>query len=221
MRRARGFTLLEVVIAIAISAIIAVMAFASLDGASRAAERTSEVLDEINRVDRAWQIIAADLRHLLPPDGRNTVFQAQTLQSPGEHAAQQLLLFQRRGWVNFSNQLRSDLQLVGYRVDEGGLWRHFMPEYNRDISQIDLTREGYRQRLLEGVEDVQLRFLHQGALSLNGKGALEGNNYSDNWLQRWPDPTQSGASALPLAVEIRLTIKGVGTSVRLFAIPQI
>ncbi len=96
-----------------------------------------------------------------------------------------------------------------------------MPEYNRDVSQIDLTRDGYRQRLLDGVEDVQLRFLHQGALSLNGKGALEGNNYSDNWLRRWPDPGQSGASALPLAVEIRLTIKGVGTSVRLFAIPQI
>lgn len=221
MRRARGFTLLEVIIAVAISAIIMVMSFAALDGASRGADRTREVLDEINRVDRAWQIIAGDLRNVLPPDGMNTVFQAQTLQSPGEHAAQQLLLFQRRGWVNFGNQLRSDLQLVAYRVDEGSLWRHFMPEFNRDISQIDFTREGFRQRLLDGVDDVQLRFLHRGAFSLNGQSALSGSNYSDSWLLRWPDASQNAASGLPLAVEVRLTIKGVGTSVRLFAIPQL
>ncbi|ACE85344.1 type II secretion system minor pseudopilin GspJ [Cellvibrio japonicus] len=216
----QGFTLLEVVIATVIAALIGIMAFGALDGASRGAERTNTVLDEINRLDRTWQIIANDLRHVLPPDGRNTIFQAQTLQTPGEHAEQLLMLFKRRAWVNFSNQPRSDLQMVGYRLDEGILWRDFLPEFNRDVSQIDMEREAFHQRLLENVEDVQLRFLHQNLLSLNGKSVLEGQGYSDNWLQQWPDPAQAGATGLPIAVEITLKIKGVGASVRLFVFPE-
>lgn len=219
-RAARGFTLLELVIAIVIAALIGVMTYGALDGASRSAERTQEVLAEINQLDRAWQLLAADLRHVLQPDGRNTVFQAQSLQSPGEHAEQLLFVFKRRGWVNFSNQPRSDLQLVSYRLADGVLWRDFMPEFNRDISQIDTEKEGFHQSLLSGVEDVQLRFLHQGIINLNGKSALENSEASDDWLPQWPDPSQPAATGLPLAVEVRLTVKGVGTSVRLFAFPE-
>lgn len=218
--RQQGFTLLEVVIATVIAAIIGVMTFGALDGASRGAERTNEVLDEINNLDRSWQIIAVDLRHVLQPDGRNTVFQAQSVQSPGEKADQLLLVFKRRGWVNFSNQPRSDLQVVSYRVAEGVLWRDFMPEFNRDISQIDMEREAFHQKLLENVEDVQFRFLHQGFLTMNGTSALDGSDYTNNWLQEWPDATQPGATGLPLAVEITIDVKGVGASVRLFAFPE-
>lgn len=218
--RQQGFTLLEVVIATVIAAIIGVMTFGALDGASRGAERTNEVLDEINNLDRSWQIIAVDLRHVLQPDGRNTVFQAQSVQSPGEKADQLLLVFKRRGWVNFSNQPRSDLQVVSYRVAEGVLWRDFMPEFNRDISQIDMEEEAFHQKLLENVEDVQFRFLHQGLLTMNGQSALDGSDYTNNWLQEWPDATQPGATGLPLAVEITIDVKGVGASVRLFAFPE-
>jgi general secretion pathway protein J len=218
--RQQGFTLLEVVIATVIAAIIGIMTFGALDGASRGAERTNEVLGEINNLDRSWQIIAVDLRHVLQPDGRNTVFQAQSVQSPGEKADQLLLVFKRRGWVNFSNQPRSDLQVVSYRVTDGVLWRDFMPEFNREIGQIDMEREAFHQKLLENVEDVQFRFLHQGLLSMNGQSALDGSDYTNNWLQEWPDATQQGATGLPLAVEITLDVKGVGASVRLFAFPE-
>ena len=131
-RDEQGFTLLEVLIALVISALIAVMAFESLNAADNGATRTNEVLAEINRLDRAWQLIAADLRHVIPPAAadRNTVFQAESLRSSGEDADQLVLLFKRRGWVNFSNLPRSDLQMVGYRVVDGQLWRDFAPERN-------------------------------------------------------------------------------------------
>lgn len=216
----QGFTLLEVIIALVISAIIALMAYESLDGASRGAVRTNEVIAEINQLDRAWQLIASDLRHVLQPDGRNIRFEAQSLQSRAEDAEQLLMVFKRRGWVNFSNLPRSDLQLVAYRISEGVLWRDFLPEYNRELGQIDIEREGLHQKILEGIEDVQLRFLHQGLISLNGKSELEGSEYSDNWVPQWPDTSQAGATGLPLAIEIRLTLKDSGESVRLFAFPQ-
>ncbi len=206
--------------ALVISGLVAVMAYEALDGASRGAERTNQVMDGINQLDRAWQLIDSDLRHLLLPNGANVVFQVQSLQSSGEHAEQLLMVFKRRGWVNFSNQPRSDLQLVSYRISDGVLYRDFMPEFNRDISQIDMEREAFHQKLLADVVDVQFRFLTQGLISLNGKSELDSSDYSDNWLPQWPDPTQGGAATMPLAVEITLDVKGVGPSVRLFALPQ-
>ncbi|MDZ4260935.1 MAG: type II secretion system minor pseudopilin GspJ [Pseudomonadota bacterium] len=220
-----GFTLLEVMIALVISALIAMMAFQSLDAADEGATRTNEVLAEINRLDRAWQLIGSDIRHVIPPTAadRNTVFKAESLRSSGENADQLVLLFKRRGWVNFSNLPRSDLQLVGYRVTDGKLWRDFSPERNLELSDIDLEDEdGFHQLLLEDVEDLQLRFLFQGAITSKGKSALEGSEFSDDWLHQWPDNNQQGASAqdLPLAVEITIELKGVGSSVRLFAMPE-
>lgn len=212
-------------IALVISALIAAMAFESLDAADEGATRTNEVLAEINRLDRAWQIIAADLRHVIPPAAadKNTIFQADSLRSSGEDADQLVLLFKRRGWVNFSNLPRSDLQMVGYRVEDGKLWRDFVPERNLEISDIDLEEDdGIHQLLLEDVEDMQLRLLHQGAISAKGKSALDEREFSEDWLQKWPDNNQQGASIqdLPLAVEITIELKGVGSSVRLFAMPE-
>lgn len=221
----QGFTLLEVLIALVISALIAVMAFESLSAADSGATRTNEVLTEINRLDRAWQIIAADLRHVIPPAtaDRNTLFQAESLRSSGEDSDQLVLLFKRRGWVNFSNLPRSDLQTVSYRVVDGQLWRDFAPERNLELSDLDLEDEdAFHQLLLEDVEDLQLRLLFQGAISAKGKSALDSREYSEDWLQKWPDNNQQGATAqdLPLAVEITLELKGVGRSVRLFAMPE-
>jgi len=215
----RGFTLLEVVVALIVAAMIGLMAFQALDGASRAADRTADVLNDVNRLDRTWQLIATDLRHLLQP-GANTVFRGESLKSSGENAEQTILQFKRRGWVNFSNLPRSDLQLVSYRLAEGKLWRDFLPDFNRPFTEIDMEREGFHQLLLEHVKDVQLRFLHKGLLSMGGKRVLEGEKYSDDWLPLWPDNSTASAVGLPLAVEITIEIEGVGSSVRLFALPE-
>ena len=221
----QGFTLLEVLIALVISALIAAMAFESLNAADSGARRTNEVLAEINRLDRAWQIIAADLRHVIPPApiDPNTLFLAESLRSSGEDADQMVMMFKRRGWVNFSNLPRSDLQMVSYRVVDGQLWRDFAPERNLEVSDVDLEEDdGFHQLLLEDVEDFQLRLLFQGAIASKGKAALEGREFSEDWLQQWPDNNQQGASIrdLPLAVEITIELKGVGSSVRLFAMPE-
>lgn len=216
-------------IALVISALIAVMAFQSLDAADRGATRTNQVLDEINKIDRAWQIIGSDLRHVVmpapvsngqPASDRNWIFKAEALSGSADDADQTLLTFKRRGWVNFANRLRSDMQLVGYRILDGKLWRDFAPEYNRELADIDLEEDdGFHQLLLENVEDVQMRFLHQGVITSRGKSALEGREYSEDWLEDWPDAT-AGAVGVPLAVEITIEIKGVGSSVRLFALPE-
>ncbi|MBK8187993.1 MAG: type II secretion system minor pseudopilin GspJ [Cellvibrio sp.] len=213
-----GFTLLEVLVAMVITAIIGVMAFKSFDGAAGASEETQRVLEDINRVDRVWQTLGNDLFHVLPVDA-NTPFQGASLKSKGEDSSQMLLLFKRGNWVNFANRPRSDIQLVSYRLEEGKLFRDFVPETNRPVSDMDMERQAFHQLLLDDVEDVQLRFLYTEMVVSEGKSILEREDYSEDWLHLWPDTTRSGAAGIPLALEVTINLKGVGPSVRLFTFP--
>lgn len=214
----KGFTLLEVLVALIISAMIGVMAFRSFDGASDAAAETQLVLESVNRIDKVWQTLGNDLFHILPVD-QNTPFMAASLKSKGKDASQMVMLFKRGNWVNFANRPRSDIQLVSYRLEQGKLYRDFLPETNQPVVDIDMERQAYHQLLLDNVEDVQLRFLYTGMLASNGESVLKREGYSDDWLQEWPDPTRNGAAGIPLALEVTITLEGVGPSVRLYTFP--
>lgn len=51
-RSASGFTLVEVLLVIAISAVILLAAYQAMSAASEGAQRTRQALQEINRLDR-------------------------------------------------------------------------------------------------------------------------------------------------------------------------
>lgn len=217
-RPVSGFTLLEVLVAMVISALIGIMAFRSFDGAADAAEVTQQVLKDINQLDRVWQTLGNDLFHVLPV-AENSPFYGESLKSRGKDASQLLMGFKRGNWVNFANRPRSDIQIVTYRLEQGKLFRDFLPETNRPVGELDMERQAFHQLLLENVEDLQLRFLYAGMVSSDGQSVLSGNNYTRDWLIAWPDTTRSGAAGIPLAVEVTITLEGVGSSVRLFTFP--
>lgn len=223
-RSQQGFTLLEMVIAIALSALVAAMAYESFDGASRNAERTREVLNSVNKLDKAWQLIAQDMRTIIPLSpvlaSPQLKFEAASLKTKGKDSFQVVMVFARRGWVNPLGRVRSDLQQVNYRVAEGKLWRDYLPERNLPLENIDFERDSFHQLLLENVIDVQLRFLSDARIKSEGKSVLEGSDYSRNWEPMWPPVNGAGASAMPIALEITIETEGGGRSVRLFEIPQ-
>jgi len=224
LRRQQGFTLLEMVVAIALSALVAAMAYESFDGASRNAERTRDVLNDVNKLDKAWQLIGQDMRNIVPlspllasPQLR---FEAASLKTKGKDSFQVIMLFARRGWINPLGRVRSDLQQVNYRIAEGKLWRDYLPERNMPLENIDFERESFHQLLLENVVDIQLRFLSDARIKADGKSVLEGSEYSKNWEPIWPPINGSGGAAMPVALEITIEIEGGARSVRLFQIPQ-
>lgn len=223
----QGFTLLEVLVALAIAAIIASMSYQAIDGAANGAERTRVVMAEINQLDRSWQIIAADMRQILKPEpgprGLRFEFKAESLEGKGDDVEQVLMMFSRSGWINPMERLRSDLQQVSYRVAEGKLWRDYLPERNVPIDELDFEETALNQLLLEGVIDVQFRFLSPEMVKQRGPGVLEGKDYSRDWESIWPRPDRAGgqdALIMPLAVEITIEVEGMGTSVRLFELTQ-
>lgn len=217
--RQLGFTLLEMIIAIAISAIVAAMAYESLAGASNNAERTREVLNDINKVDRAWQLIGQDMRNILPTMGLRGIFKAASLGSKGKDSFQVVMQFTRRGWINPMGRMRSDLQQVNYRIAEGKLIRDYLPERNKPLEDIDFEKEALHQVLLENVIDFQMRFLTKGMIASNGKSVLEGEGYSNNWPTTWP-PSDNMTDPDLRAFEITIEVEGMGRSVRLYEFPH-
>jgi len=228
LRAQQGFTLLEMVIAIALSALVAAMAYESFDSASRNAERTREVLGNINKLDKAWQLIGQDMRNIVPLNpalpSTQVRFIGVSQNTKGSDTFQVIMVFARRGWINPLGRMRSDLQQVNYRVAEGKLWRDYLPERNMPLENIDFERESLHQLLLDKVVDVQLRFLSKAKIQADGKSVLEGSEYSKSWEIMWP-PIGGGASsgagaAMPVAMEMTIELEGGNRSVRLFEIPQ-
>ena len=226
--RQQGFTLIELLIAIVLTAIISTMAYQALESASNGATRTREVLRDINKLDKAWQLIGQDMRNILPagqvPNPAEMPLQGASLATKGKDSLQLIMTFTRGGWVNPMGRLRSDLQLVNYRLEEGTLIRDYYPQRNRPLQDMDFERESLHQTILENVTDIQLRFLSESYIKSNGKSALEGEDFSRNWEPTWPPLNQPGAAGNPVALEITIETteenKGASRSVHLYQLPQ-
>ena len=66
MQRYSGFTLLEVLLAIGITAMIGLGSWQILNSAIRASEATQERLAELNSLQKTMLIVSRDLQQILP-----------------------------------------------------------------------------------------------------------------------------------------------------------
>ncbi len=215
-KHSRGFTLVEVLIALAITAFISTIAYTSLstvidgvDASRAAAQRTYEI-------NRAWMIISRDLRQLAARPVRDEFGETEPALLGGA-AARYLLSFTRIGWHNTAGLPRGHLQRVSYRLEEDVLWRDSYPVLDRAGDT-----EPQSARLLAGVSYLELGFLGNAAQAqAAGQGTnLETRNWTENWV---PD---SGIAAdaefpTPAAVELRLELEDWGEMRRLYVLPPL
>lgn len=239
MKSQRGFTLIELLIAMALTVLIGAMSYRFLDTAMAVSEQGSDVLQQINALDRVWLLLAADLQQASPraaakpaigvdalaatdflPRGRPAMlsqagggmFLPSILQRPGAQ-----LWFVRTGWSNPLQQRRSELQRVAYRVVDGNLYRDYWPERNQGLTEAPAGS----LRLLQDVEALSFRFLPAGVLATE-----------DAWSREWPPVMNNTVSAsapgedlqitdelatrLPVAVEVQLRSGALGSISRVF-----
>lgn len=210
-RRQRGFTLLELMVAIAIFAVISLIAYGGLSNILQTRNALELQSERIAQLQRAFMIIGRDLEQVADRGVLDSYGTEQAAMQTDQYG-DKLLSFTRNGWNNpfpVAQRPRSNLQRVIYAVREQRLVRsHF------DVLDQAPDSVQYDNPLLDKVSSVKVRFLQ---VSVDGRGAKE-----DNWHDSWPlsDPgDQDDAPSLPNAVEITIDLEDSGEIRRLYALP--
>lgn len=193
-RGQRGFTLLELLIALAIFALIGAAAFAGLDTTLELRQQAEQTGQRLANIQFALQIIERDLEQIIPRSVRDDSGSSQNALQTGSNNA--IVSLSRSGWDNFLQQPRSQLQRVQYELREQNLVRVYWPH-------LDGAYEARESVLLTGVADLRLRWLNQ----------------QRQWQNRWP-LTPEQAQQLPLAAEIMLVLNDWGEIPKLILLPQ-
>jgi general secretion pathway protein J len=203
MKKNRGFTLIEILIAVTIAAILAVMAFSAmrqaLDNRTLIQTRSARLL----AVQTTLRNLVQDLSQMQPRPMRDPLGDSHLAALIGATAASPEITFTRGGWTNYAGTPRSSLQRVRYALRDGALYRDYWLVLDPQLDPLPMSR-----KLLDGVKDFQVRYMDD----------------SRNWQQSWPPTSVAGSAAerelrwRPIAVEISLTLDDWGTLTRLIEV---
>lgn len=192
----RGFTLIEVLLAMAITALVAVMAYSGLSAATGAAERHGEMVQRIGELQTGVSWLVRDLRQSIDRpilDGSGELRPAII----GTELRDELLELTHTGWDNPRGQRRAAVQRVRYRLDpDGNLWRdHWLT-----LDRLDDEEQLQEVKLLTGVTSFKLQFLQRKKDDTSPLGG--------EWVDTWP--VDRGDTTLPAAVQFDLELEGIG-----------
>lgn len=208
-----GFTLLEVLLAIGITAMIGLGSWQILNSAINASESTQTRLAELNALQKTMLIISRDLRQVISRSIRDGYGDYQpALTTKNEFYA---IEFSRTGWRNPMDDARSNIQRVAYELTDNKLIRNYWTVLDRSQDSAPISKE-----LLTSVNSISFRFM----------------NKSGGWVDEWPSSdSNSGANnsgggatqidpratdnELPMAVEISLDLERFGKVKRLYDLP--
>lgn len=195
---AKGFTLIEVLLAIAIFAIISLASFSLLDGVIRTKEGIEDKQKGLEQLQRVWLLMERDFlqlsRRSIRIDGERPQVKFVYNDISPFVGRETQISFVRYGWTNPGMALpRSEMQSVAYLIEEETLKRlHF----NFVDSVVD--QEPKERELLSDVEEMTLRYY-----------------YGDDWKEELPE------GQWPQAIEVTIKTKSFGDLVRKFLLPGI
>jgi general secretion pathway protein J len=200
MKNKSGFTLLELLIAMAIFATIAVISYRGLSSMLKTGKAVELDATRLKEVQTAMLFMQRDLLQSVNRPIREeygSVIAALRSNDQGNV----LLEFTHGGRRNPAGFLRSSLQRVGYGIDDDeNLIRYIWPVLDRSQDT-----KAAKHELLSNVDDIKFRFL----------------NASNTWEDSWPPITTSNkVIPMPHAVEISIDLKDWGRIKRLIVLPN-
>ena len=199
IRSAAGFTLLELLVALAIFSLIAVMSYNGLKVVLNTQAATEIQADALAEMQKVYLLMQRDIEQVVPRPIRDEYGDEQPALT-GDDALQ----LTRGGWSNPAGRLRSSLQRVGYAFEDRNLVRYSWAVLDRAQDS-----EPGRQVLVGDIEEMTIRY-------------LAANN---EWQERWPNPlavaeVNAPATGLPRAVEVTLEHERFGPLIWLFRLPD-
>ena len=213
---ATGFTLVELLLALAISAMVAVLAWTGLSTAIDAGKGLESEITEITDIQRTLNILEEDLVQLRarPATGGFGVLLPVFRGGQFEDA---LLEFTRGGLANPLQQQRSELQHVRFLFSEGRLWR----QHWQQLDPADQNLLPDSTLLLDGIESVEVSFLPPPRAGTQRPEFMILGADIAGWEQSWNSMLLAPEviSPLPLAVRITLELQEIGVVERVFELP--
>lgn len=203
MKKHCGFTLLELLVAIGIFALLAAMAYGGLNLILKEREATDKHAARLAQLQRTFLWLGRDIEQTLNRPIRDEYGDKQPALTGVEVGRYQLELT-RAGWRNPAGRTRSNLQRVAYGIQDEKLVRAYWNVLDRAQDSQPLETE-----LLDGVIRMELRFL-----------TLQTGNKKE-WVDSWPSSELGIQSSVdpPHAVEVTLETEAEGRITRLFRVP--
>ena len=196
-RSHQAFTLIEVLVAMAIFAILSALAYGTLSQTLLSAEILGDRMDRLQALQRTIRLLTDDLHQLAPRPVRDELGDnfgpALTTGFQSGFAIE----LTRSGWNNPMILPRSTQQRAAYRIEDDELVRYHWTVLDRTLSN-----EAVSVVLLDGVESIQFRFFQADGEATD----------------QWPPLNQTGPANVryrPRAVEIILRLEDEGEITRL------
>ena len=195
-----GFTLLELLVAVAVFAILSSMAYGGLRNVIDNSQQTELSMQRMQQVQLAMLKISRDFTQLSQRNIRDEYGNSNNYIMAGE-GGDVFIEFSRGGRRNPAQLQRSHLQRVAYKLEENTLSRLHWPHLDRTQEM-----QAYESVLLEDVENASIRFLDN----------------SNEWHNEWPPLSatgQPGDAVVALsAIEFTLELQDWGELVRIFQV---
>lgn len=196
LSRMRGFTLLELLVAMAIFAIISALALGGLNAVVTQQTIAKDQMQRLAGLQRALRMMTDDFAQLNPRFVRQILGDATDPPLVTDQLGENIVRLSRSGWRNPVPVARGTLQRVQYRIDEEDLIRDYWL-----VMDYPLGVEPRSEVLLENVTEIEIEYLAE----------------TDQWSTQWPPLRQGLATTFiyPRAVRINLDLADWGEIVRI------
>lgn len=199
-----GFTLMEVLIAVTITAVIGLGIWQVVSGIILARDRVDQVATRFDQLQRSFLLLERDITQSVYRPVRNLY--GDTEPALTSRSDEFDLLLTRQGWRNPVGLKRSNLQRVAYEYTGDELHRRYWPVIDQGYDD-----SGRDQFLVDGIKTFDVEFLDQDL----------------KWGSSWPTQEAMNASVesgggnipLPLAVRVTLEHDQFGVLERLYVLP--
>jgi general secretion pathway protein J len=195
-----GFTLIEVLVALAVFGIMSMLAYSALGSTLENADYLGDRMERLQSVQRTVRYLSSDLIQSAPRPVRSQLGDSYEPALRSVLGAEFVIELTHGGWGNPAGLPRGTFQRVAYRLEDGELLRYYWGVLDRTYANEPVVTV-----MLDDVEDIRFRFY-----SASGEAS-----------EIWPPQAQQGGSGLrmlPRAVEIVLTLPDQGEITRLLEV---
>ena len=197
MKRLRGLTLIEMLVAVFVFAVLATLTYQALARSLQHSEVLTASMNRVQDIQLAMRFLESDLLQTAPRPVRDELGEQLLPAIRSDASSQFALEVTRGGWSNPAGLPRSTQQRIAYQLVDGELSRYHWYVLDRTFSN-----EPIQTVLLGDVDAILFRYMRT-----NGE-----------WVEQWPPvaaATGVNPQNRPRAVEIVLSLADEGEITRI------